>query len=272
MSWGNLMQLSPFDVLTTYQPDYSSSNGVNAETQPAGDLNYGAVGFTTDGRRFRLCSLPSTGTTLAACKLIQGPAQVATYHLGTVSANAIGDGSVNSVNGVNFVTFTVPSSTMTVVANFFAGGFLSVVTGTGSPQQVQIAGNPAVTASTTIQLTLQDPLVLATANTATAELYVNPYGNPIIAPASALSGQPIGVPMIGVTVSANSGQSTWFWSQDQGFATVLGQGTTAIGLGGSNSTGTAGALMVVAATTPQLAVATEAGADGLYTVWDLQIG
>lgn len=266
------MQLSPFDVLTTFQPDYSSSNGVNPETQPAGDLNYGAVGFTTDGRRFRLCSLPSTGTTLAACKLIQGPAQSASYHLGTVSANAAGDGSVNSNSGVNFITFTFASGTPTIVANYFAGGFLSVVTGTGSPQQVQISGNPAITSAATITLYLQDPLVLATANTATAELYANAYGNPIVTPASALTGQIVGVPMVGVTVSSNSGQQTWFWAQDQGFATVLGQGTTAIGLGASNSTSAAGALMVVAATTPQLAVATEAGADGLYTVWDLQIG
>lgn len=266
------MQLSPFDVLQTYQPDYSSSNGNNPETQPAGDLNYGAVGFTTDGRRFRLCSLPSTGTTLAACKLIQGPAQVSSYHLGTVSAQSIGDGSVNSTSGANSVIFTFAGGAATVASNLLAGGFLSVVTGTGSPQQVQIAGNLAATSSTTVTLILQDPLVLATSAAATAELYINPYGDPIIAPASALTGQPVGVPMIGVTVSSNSGQQTWFWAQDQGFATVLGQGTTGQGLGASNSTSTAGALMVVAATTPQLAVATEAGADGLYTVWDLQIG
>lgn len=272
MSWGNLMQLSPFDVLTTFTPDYSSSNGVNSETQPAGDLNYGAVGFTTDGRRFRLCSLSSTGTTLAACKLIQGPAQVSSYHLGTVSANTAGDGSVNSTSGVNFVTYTFAGGAATVVANYFAGGFLSVVTGTGSPQQVQIAGHGAVTSSTTINLTLQDPLVLTTAANATAELYANAYGNPIVTPASALSGQIVGVPPVAVPVSSNAGQPVWFWAQDQGFATVLGQGTTAIGLGASNSTSVAGAMMVVAATTPQLAVATEAGADGLYTVWNLQIG
>lgn len=271
MSLGNLVQLSPFDVLMTYTPDYSSSNGVNPETQPVGDLNYGAVGFTTDGRRFRLCSLPSTGTTLAACKLIQGPAQVSSYHLGTVSAQSIGDGSVNST-GPNSVIFTFAGGATTVAANLFAGGFLSVVTGTGNPQQVQVAGNLVATSATTVTLILQDPLVLATSAAATAELYINAYGDPIIAPASALTGQVVGVPMVGVTVSSNSGQPTWFWAQDQGFATVLGQGTTGQGLGASNSTSVAGALAVVAATTPQLAVATEAGADGLYTVWHLQIG
>ena len=274
MSWGNLMQLSPFDVLTTYQPDYNANNST-ISYEPAGDLNYGAVGFTTDGRRFRLCSLPSTGTTLAACKLIQGPAQTAGFHLGTVSANNAGDGSVNSSSGVNYVTFTFAgSATETVVANYFAGGFLSVVTGTGSPQQVQISGNPAITASTTIQLTLQDPLVLATANTATAELYANAFGNPIVTPGSGngFTAQPIGVPQIGVTVSTNAGQNTWFWAQDQGLATCLSQGATAIGLGGAPSESVPGAIQIVAATTAQIAVAMEAGADGLYTVWDLQVG
>lgn len=263
MAWGNLMQLSPFDVLQTLQPDYSSSNGVNPETQPTGPLSVGSMGFTTDGRKFRLCSLPSTGTTLATNKLIQGPAQTSTYHLGTVSAQAIGDTTI---------TYTVPSSTLTVVANLFAGGFISIVTGTGSVQQLQISGHGAATASTTLVLTLQDPIVIATAATATAELYQNPYYNPIVTPAGALSGAPIGVPMVAVTVSSNSGQPTFFWAQSGGFSTVLSQGTTAIGLGGSNSTSVAGAMMVVAATTPQLAVATEAGADGLYTIWDLNIG
>ena len=254
------MQLSPFDVLQTYQPDYSSSNGVNPETLPAGPADLGAMGYTTDGRKFRLAVLPTTGTTLAACKLIQSNAQTSTYHLGTVSAQAIGDTTI---------TYTVPSSTLTVTANQFAGGFLSIVTGTGSPQQVQISGNPAATTSTTLTLILQDPLVLATAANATAELYANPYSAPIVTPGSSLTGTVLGAPMVGVTVSTTI--PTYFWVQSGGFATVLGQGTTGIGLGGSNGS-VAGSMAIVAATTPQLAIALEAGADGLYTIWDLNVG
>lgn len=260
MTWGNLMQLSPFDVLQTYLPDYSSSNGVNPETIPAGAISMGAAGFTSDGRKFRLCVLPTTGTTLATCKLIQGPAQDSHYHLGTVSAQTAGDTSI---------TYTFAGGAATVVANYFAGGFISVVTGTGSVQQLQISGHGAVTSSTTLVLNLQDPVVITTSAAATAELYANPFSNPIVTPASALTGQPIGVPMVGVTVSTTI--PTYFWAQSGGLSTVLCQGTTSIGLGGSNSTSVAGAMMVVAATTPQLATATEAGADGLYTVWDLQV-
>lgn len=259
MAWGNLMQLSPFDVLQTLQPDYSSSNGVNPETLPTGNVALGAVGFTSDGRKFRLCVLPTTGTTLATNKFIQGPAQTAAYHLGTVSAQSIGDTQI---------TYTFAGGAATVAANLFAGGFISVVTGTGSVQQLQISGHGAVTSSTTIVLNLQDPVVIATASSATAEVYQNPFSAPVVQPGTTLSGQPIGVPMIGVTVSTTI--PTYFWAQSGGLGTCLGQGTTGIGLGGAPGSA-AGSLAVVAATTPQLAVATEAGSDGLYTVWDLQV-
>lgn len=261
MAWGNLTQLSPFDVLTTFQPDYSTANGVNPESAPTGPISLGSPGFTTDGRKFRLAMLPSTGTTLATNKLMQGPAQGSYGHLGTVSAQSIGDTSI---------IYTFAGGAQTVAANFYAGGFISIVTGTGSVQQLQISGNGAVTSSTTITLQLQDPVVIATSAAATAEVYQNLYAAPIVTPGSTLSSTVIGVTPVGVTVSSNAGQGTYFWLQTEGFATCLGQGTTGIGLGASNGSA-AGSLAVVAATTPQFAVALEAGADTLYTIWDLNI-
>ena len=259
MAFGQLMQLSPFDVLQTFQPDYSSSNGVNPETLPTGNLALGAKGLTTDGRGFRIAVLPTTGTTLAACKLIQSNAQTAAYHLGTVSAQVAGDTSI---------VYTFAGGAATTVANQFSGGFISIVTGTGSIQQLQISSSPAVTSSTTITFGLADPIVIATAASATAELYANPYSAPIVTPGSSLTGTVLGVPMVAVTVSTTI--PTYFWVQNGGFSTCLGQGTTGIGLGGSNGS-VAGSMAIVAATTPQLAIALEAGADGLYTVWDLDI-
>lgn len=259
-AWGNLQQLSPFDVLQTYQPEYSASNGVNTETLPGGAIELGSMGFTSDGRRFRLSVLPTTGTTLAACKLIQNAAQTAAYHLGTVSAQTAGDQQI---------TYTFAGGAATVAANLFAGGFISIVTGTGSPQQVQISGHGAVTSSTTIVLNLQDPLVLTTAANATAEVYQNPFSAPIVTPGTSLTGTVLGVPPVAVTVSTTI--PTYFWTQSGGLATVLGQGTTGIGLEGSNGS-VAGSMAVGAATTPGLAIALEAGADGLYTIWDLNIG
>lgn len=259
MAFGNLMQLSPFDVLATFQPDYSSSNGVNPETLPTGNTGLGGIAYTTDGRKFRLCVLPTTGTTLAACKLIQSNAQTAAYHLGTVSAQVAGDTSI---------TYTFAGGAATTTANQFAGGTISIVTGTGAVQQLQISSSPLVTASTTITLGLADPIVKATAASDTAELYANTCSAPVVTPGSSLTGTVIGVPMVGVTVSTTI--PTYFWAQTQGVSTVLGQGTTAIGLGGAQGS-VAGSMAVVAATTIELAQALEAGADGLYTVWDLQI-
>lgn len=259
MAFGQLMLLSPFDVLQTYQPDYSASNGVNPETLPTGNLSLGSIALTTDGRKFRLAVLPTTGTTLAACKLIQSNAQTAAYHLGTVSAQAVGDTTI---------TYTFAGGAATTVANQFSGGFISVVTGTGSVQQLQISSSPAVTSSTTITFGLQDPIVIATAASATAELYANAYSAPVVTPGSSLTGTVLGVPMVGVTVSTTI--PTYFWVQSGGFTTCLGQGTTGIGLGGSNGS-VAGSMAVAAATTARLSVALEAGADGLYTIWDLNI-
>lgn len=259
MAWGNLMNLSPFDVLQTLSPDYSSSNGINPETSPTGNIGLGATGFTSDGRKFRLASLAVSGTTLAACKMTQGPAQNSIYHLGTVSAQAIGDTQI---------TYTFNGGAQSITANVLAGGFISIVTGTGSVQQLQISGNPATTTSTTVVLQLQDPIVIATAASATAEVYVNPFSAPIITPATASTGFLTGVPMVAVTSSTTV--PVYFWGQCGGFATVLGEGTTTQGLGGTVSDATAGALEVVDTTgDPIVARAVEAGADGLYTVWDL---
>lgn len=255
--WGNLTQLSPFDVLQTVTQDYSASNGQNPETTPG---TIGSRGFTTDGRQFRLGTLATNATTLATNKNTQGPAQVAALHLGTVSATAIGDTSL---------VYTFAGGATSLALNALAGGFISIVTGTGSVQQLQISGNAVATSATTVQIQLQDPIVIATSSSATAEVYVNPYSAVIIAPASALTGVDTGVPMVAVTANAN--QPVWAWFQTSGMATVLGQGTTGIGLGATNSTSTAGALAVVAATVPEIARATEAGADGLYTVWELGI-
>jgi hypothetical protein len=261
MAWGNLMQLSPFDVLQTFSPDYSSSNGVNPETLPTGPLAFGSLGYTTDGRKFRLAQLAISGTTLAPCKTTQGPAQVAAYHLGTVSAQSIGDTTI---------TYTFAGGAQTVAANVFAGGYIGIVTGTGSPQQLQISGNGAVTSSTTIVLNLQDPIAVATSAAATAEVYVNPFSAPIITPATTFTSFPTGVPMIAVTSSSTV--PVFFWSQVEGPAIVLSEGTTAIGLTGVPSDTTAGAIGISDTTgDPQIAIAVEAGSDGLYTMWDLKM-
>ena len=235
---------SPFDVLQTYVP-------ANVEDTPS---TIGGVVMTTDGRRFKLGYNATASTTLAACKNTQGPVQSSSYSLGTVSAQSIGDTSV---------TYTFNGGAATVTANYFAGGFISVVTGTGSVQTLQIKGNPAVTSSTTIVLALQDPFIIATASTATANLWANPYSGVIICPTS-LTGTVTGVNQVAIPAA------TWGWFLTDGLGTCLGQGATAQGLDMAIGS-VAGSLAVSAATTQRVASADQAGADGLYTFVNMKL-
>jgi len=240
-----LIQLSPFDVLQTYVP-------ATIEDTPS---TIGGVAITTDGRRFRLGFNNTASTTLAANKNTQGPVQSSSYSLGTVSAQNIGDTSI---------TFTFNGGAATVAANVFSQGFISIVTGTGSTQQLQIKGNPAVTSSTTIVLALQDPIFIATAASATANLWANPYSAVIICPTT-LTGTVTGVNPVAIPAQ------TWGWFQVGGLATCLGQGTTAQGLDMAPSGSVAGALAVAAATTQRVASADQAGADTLYTFVNMKL-
>lgn len=238
------IQLSPFDVLQTYVP-------ANIEDTPS---TIGGLGITSDGRRFRLGFNNTASTILATNKNSQGPVQSSSFSLGTVSAQNIGDSSI---------TYTFNGGATTVAANLFSQGFISIVTGTGSIQQLQIKGNPAVTSSTTIVLQLQDPIFIATANTATANLWANPYSAVIICPTT-LTGTVTGVNQIAIPAQ------TWGWFLTGGLGTCLGQGTTTQGLDMSIGS-VAGSLAVTAATTQRLAAADQAGADGLYTFVNMRI-
>lgn len=249
MAWSNNTQLSPFDVLQT------QAATSNFEDTPG---TLGTLGWTSDGRRFRLGFLAANGTTLAPCKNTQGPAQSSINNLGTVSAQSIGDTQI---------TYTFTGGAQTTTLNQYAGGYISIATGTGSPIQYQISGSPVVTSSTTIVLTLQDPIVVATTGSVTANLWVQPYSAVIISPTT-LTGTITGVPLVSVVATSTLG--TFFWAQTGGLGTCLGQGTTTQGLDAAQGS-VAGSLAVAAATTQRLASADMAGADGLYTMWKFRM-
>lgn len=238
------VQLSPFDVLQTYTASY---------TQDV-PTTIGGLGITSDGRRFRLGFNNTASTALATNKNTQGPVQASAFSLGTVSAQSIGDTAI---------TYTFNGGAQTVAANLFSGGLLSIVTGTGSVQTLQIKGNAAVTSSTTVVLQLQDVVVIATSAAATANLWQNPYSAVIICPTT-LTGTVTGVPQVAVPAQ----QYGWFLTG--GLGTCLGQGSTTQGLDMAIGS-VAGSLAVAAATTQRLASADQAGSDGLYTFVNMRI-
>ena len=255
MAQSSTQSLSPFDVLQTYVP-------TNTTDSPS---EVGAVNSTPDGRKFRMAYILPTGSSLSAAKLTQGPA-VNTYYQGlTISAQSIGDTTI---------TATLSASANNVIAaNVFAGGFISIITSTGSPAILQIKSHPAVTASSTsVVFTLKDPIVVATGAAATANIVANPYYGNIVMPTTK-TGVITGIPMVAVTVDSTYG--TYFWSQVGGLALALGDtsGVTA-GLGVTYSytnTPTAGAVTVLAATYPQIGMASSAFATTVYGTIDLNI-
>ena len=74
MSVSGIATVSPFDVLQTY---------VSANTTDV-PLNLGQLVTTPDGRWFRLGFNNTASTTLAACKVAQGPAVTSGYQGGAV--------------------------------------------------------------------------------------------------------------------------------------------------------------------------------------------
>lgn len=208
-------------VLADYQDLYSSSTTAGG---PTGGLVLGAKAYTGDGREFRFCL--AGGSNLVQGKLQQSAAQVTTNQNISVEAAA--------AQGATSVSVTI--GTTAVTANEFANGWLA----TSDGYQYSINSHPAADASSTLVLTLDDPLQAAITTSTTASLIPNDYANVILCPIT-LTGNPVGVAVFPVT-SAQYG-----WIQVQGPANVLNDAGTAVGLALEASGATAGALKTAVA-------------------------
>jgi hypothetical protein len=236
---------APFNPLETYTP-------ASGEIFP---INFGALGVAEDGRKFKLGYNASTSLTLAAGKLCQGPAISSTMQAVTLSAQSIGDTQVT-------ITFSAGTA---YTANQFSGGYLVIISGTGSPQMLQILSNQAITSSaTTAVLKLADPFVVATTGTVTANVIANPYSAVVVCPTT-LTGTVAGIPLVAIA------PSTLGWFQVSGVSIALNQGGTTAGLGLAPSASVAGALATVGATTQEVADAEQTGVDGAYSAVKLVI-
>lgn len=222
--------LAPQDLFT-----HSSTQG----------LPLGTCGETKDGRKYRYAR--AGGTNLVAGNLLQSPAEI-TNHAGlTPTAAAIGATSVTVTLGATAAT-----------ANQYAEGYLVTSTTPGHGYAYKIKSHPAADASATLVLTLEDPLIVALTASSTVDMCLNPYAGVIQSPTTE-TGVPVGV--------ANYVMTTLYygWIQTSGIASVLCQGTLAIGETAVVSNGTAGAVESGAdATDPQPIVGRtiNAGSDG----------
>lgn len=213
------LNLSPFDVLNSYSPSYT-------QDVPAG---LGNIGSTPDGRKFKLGFNNTASTTLAANKLTQGPAVTANLQAVTCSSQSIGDTQI-----------TITFSSSSFAANAFAGGFIGIISGTGSVQTLQIKSHPVVSSGTTCVLTLADPIYIATSGSPVANVWANPYSAVIISPTT-ITGTITGINIVAIAAQY------YGWFQVEGLCLALNDAGSSAGVQLMPSTNTAGALMQLAA-------------------------
>jgi len=121
--------------------------------------------------------------------------------------NEVQDGYTTSIGDT---TITVLITTASGITNGdLAGGWMTVVDGTGEGHSYSISNNVYTTGDTVMTLTLNDPIIVATEATSEITLSKNLFNGVIVAPTT-LTGICVGVPNI--TVTANN----YYWAQRRG--------------------------------------------------------
>ena len=204
---------------------YTGSTGVVASVPPVADdvtpqHELGTKVVTPDGRAYRYVGCG--GTALVTGNLIQSEAEDTGEQNLAVDAAAIG------------ATTVTTSTTVTVVANEYAGGQMLVSVTPGLGTIYRIKRHPAATAATVV-LTLEDPIQVALTTDSRVDLVPNIYDNVIQSPATA-SGVTLGVAVNNITADQ------YGWIQVGGIANCLADGTVTVGTHVVKSDATAGAV------------------------------
>lgn len=187
----------------------------------------GTTAVTSDGREFRYGL--AGAVTLAPGKVTQAPLGIANHqNLVVTAAVAVGAQSI---------TVTLGGTAATL--NQYAGGYLNVYDASGVGQSLLIKNHPAQSSTTgNLTLNLVDPFATALTTSAKVSLAVHPWTNVIISDHTATTAVVTGVPNVSTT-AANYG-----WFQTRGIASVLTNGTPAVGAGVIISATTDGAVDV----------------------------
>ena len=241
----------------------TSSDIVQLDT--AKQETYGAVGVSADGRVYRYCKFGGTSTINPGLVLV-GPAAPANSTALAITATGTG----NQVAGnllAGSTQLVVTNGATAVTADQFADGFLEIMVGGTLPiYSLRINGNTAAAASTGyVTLSLVDPLPTAATTlvpgTDTVNLVYNKYNGPI---ASLTGNAPAGVTITNVVNTASV--TNYGWIQTGGHAMVKAT-TATLGLGiAPDEAGTAGYVIISAATTGNIGYAKASSASGNASV------
>lgn len=166
--------------------------------------------------------------------------------------------------GAMQVTVTLGGTGVTL--NQFQGGSFVVSAATGIGQERTIISHPAQATTTgNVILTLDAPLAVALDTTSTVTLR-NLYNGVIQAPATTLTGTPIGVAIYAIPASS------YGWLQVQGEAGVLSDATSIIaGSQVATPSGTAGAATLGIAGLPNIGIASQAASSAKCITVKLQL-
>ncbi len=194
---------------------------------------------TDDGRTVTL--VQNAGTALATGKVVQSAPQI-TNSAGLSPATTSTTGYLTSlgpiVAAVGGFSIQLATGATAVLANEFAGGYLYVASGTGLGQMLAVASNTTASTTSAINITTEDPFVIATDSTSRYTLIIPPYGSlngtdntthgVVVTPSTTLTGFPIGVAMYPIAASTATVPNYGF-IQTKGVIAVLGSDTSAIG-------------------------------------------
>lgn len=182
----------------------------------------GTIIEADNGRRFAYVRAGSSA--LVAGNLLQAPAEDTGDQNITPTAASVGATSITT------------SSTMTVTANQYAGGFVTVTVTPGLGLTYRIKSHPAATAAA-VTFELEDPIQVALTTSSRLDFVASPWNRVIQAPTTLTSA------VVGVAVNDISADQ-YGWIQIAGPANVLNDAAGALTVGSAvmPSTSVAGAV------------------------------
>jgi len=212
------------------------------DASPAAEI--GQVIAGDDGSEFIYCKAGAAD--LVVGKLYQAPAETTAHENLAVAAAPVGQ------------TFITTTTTVTVTANQYAGGYVVVSVTPGLGNKYRIASHPAATGAV-VTLTLEDPILVALTTATRIDLIPEPTNGVIVQSVSgSLTGAPVGFAVAPIT----AGQ--YGWLQRKGVTAVLNDANAALTVGQDliPSASVAGAVRLATAGIPSVAVALEGVASG----------
>lgn len=194
--------------------------------------NPGQVIFGSDGSKY--VYVQAGATAITSGMLLQSPAQDTGEQDVAVAATAVG------------ATQIVTTTTLTVTANQYAGGYVVVSVTPGIGYRYKIQSHPAATAAA-LTITLAEPVQVALTTSSRIDLTFNPYVNVIPSPTTPSSS------LVGVACG-NITAGNYGWACVRGVATVINDAAGALVVGTTvmASTSVAGSVRASTGAVPEV--------------------